>query len=441
MLNINDDNIKFIITEFDYWNFIECHNLKLQNQTFKIINDADITLDFIDNINLENYKLQVRETRKCLLVGLTNTYKKYLENIETNNIFCEHYTEIYKNFIILMNKICEDIGFHYNYEKYFVTYKSKIMKDINHTRTEIYKLINLQNVYYKNRVYYDTDWNEIIHINLKNDHELCKANKSYITNKPTEIHIKDNILCLDYFYDHYNFGEFIDVLKRLLYIDESIPDIKLLRLRRTDVKDIDYYFSKFDFIKETLKLIQWNDVTTTFKLDNVYINTCCSKICRNYISKMTAFLINEKFNTCELSNEKLKLFLYRDKKRQSVNNKYFFDELHKRNFIFINGSETLEQIIYFFTNASIIVGEHGSLFQNTYFCKRHPFIIEISPLKFGDHMVFHGHSVQREYIHLLFFLDAINLENEIEGSRGPLHIKYDDITLNKILKIIDTIII
>lgn len=71
VLNINDNNIKFIITEFDYQNFIECHNLKLQNQTFKIINDADIT------------------------------------------------------------------------------FKSKIIKDINCTRTEIYKLINLQNVYYK----------------------------------------------------------------------------------------------------------------------------------------------------------------------------------------------------------------------------------------------------------------------------------------------------
>lgn len=436
---LNKNNVKFIKLENKNW---EKLLLKTTNNTWI----ENLSEKFLDEINEKDYTKKIKPHYQHLIESQKNAYKNSLCGTYTESIDINNFTELFTK----ISEILKQIEFNHDYINYFKTYKLKLYDNINDIRTESYNLIQLNNIIYKNKTFYDAVENIILNKNLNYDYEISKFAPRDYSKKLVIKSIDTDVFFLDYTFDHYNFGEFIDVLRRLLYLKISdikkynITKINLLSLKRTDVISIDYYFKKFNFIENNENIIDWANINQKIILNkNVYINTCKTNfnIYRNYISKTTSFLMNEIFNPYEIdSNVKYKLFLSRDKtKRESVNKQYFYDELLKRNFVFLNGSESLDTIQKYFTNASIIVGEHGSLFQNIYFCKLNPFIIELSPVKFGDHMIFLLNSLNLGLNHLLFFLEAVNLENETEGRRGPLHLKYDDYTVNKILTLIDSV--
>jgi capsular polysaccharide biosynthesis protein len=51
----------------------------------------------------------------------------------------------------------------------------------------------------------------------------------------------------------------------------------------------------------------------------------------------------------------------------------------KYNFIILNGTESLEVTINYFTNAKIMLGAHGSLMKNMIWSKKNPILIELCP--------------------------------------------------------------
>lgn len=435
-----NDNVKFIKLKDKIWE-------KLLSKTLNNTWVENITEKFIENINHANYTKMIRSHYQYLIEFKHNAYKTSLEfNHDKLQTTDDDFTELFNN----IAEICKQINFDYDYKKYFNIYKLKIFNNINDIKIESFNLIKLNDIIYENKTFYDNNKNEIANQKLLNDYEIANFKSRDYAKKLVTTFVTNDVFYIDYTFDHYNFGEFIDVLKRLLYVKKSdlekyhISKTDLLSLKRTDVIDINYYFKQFNFIENNKNIIDWANINQQIILpNNTYINTCSANfdIYRNYISKTTSFLMNEYFNKHDIQHDlKYKLFLSRDgTKRESVNKKYFYDELLKRNFIFLNGSESLDTIQKYFTNASIIVGEHGSLFQNVYFCKSNPFIIELSPVKFGDHMIFLLNSLNLGLNHLLFFLEAINLENEVEGRRGPLHLKYNDETVNNILTIVDNI--
>lgn len=435
-----ENNVFLIKIKENYWNSLICHNNLIKTNTYKLKNMQKITFDFLCDINLKNYTSLISDSRIFIVNGQLNIYKKLLLETKEQNLANENQCTVQKNFYDLINSICEKFLGDFNYEDYHKITLLQSNSNINLFKTEIYELMNLNNVIYENKTFYDASHQKLNIKDIENDYEMRHyKQRTYLKDK-IEITLNSNVLVLDYIYDHYNFGEFVDVLKRLIYLKNTRDlNLEIMRLEKTDVKEIENYFNKFDFKLNTNK-INWN-YNKSYKIKNCYVNICKSKICRNFISDTTRFFLNKLFNSHELNlNLKYKLFLSRGTgKRFSINNEYFYSELLKRGFVFLNGSESLNAIQKHFTNASIIVGEHGSLFQNVYFCKKNPLIIELSPTKFGQHMPFMGNSTQMGFLHLIFFLEAINLENEIEGTRGPLHLKYNDDTVNKILTLIDCV--
>lgn len=437
-------NVTLISIKNKYWNTLVSHNNKIM--TYNIIHNDEIDFNFLTNINQGNYVENITEKYKYLVKKLFHkAYEKYLSQTNTNTVHNCDMCEFFEKMDSIMNKI----EFEHGYEEYFNMYMLDFIDDINTVKTEPYNLTNITDVIYQKKTFYDLNMNEICNKNLLEDYEISAFAQTTCDKKLIKREIKNDVLYLDYTYNHYNFGEFIDVLKRLLYLKSSdfkkysISKLDVLSLKRTDVKDIDFYFNKFDFIENNHKILDWANVNQQLLLSNVFVNTTTKHIGRNHITKMTCFLMNKKFNPFQPDpNLKYRIFLSRDGvRRESVNKEYFYNQLSNRGFIFLNGSESLETLQKYFTNACVIVGEHGSLFQNIYFCKKSPFIIELSPIKFGSHMIFQQNSKNIGLTHLLFFLEAVNLEGEIEGKRGPLHIRYDDKIVYKLLSIIDSVVI
>jgi len=293
---------------------------------------------------------------------IKNQYANYKSFIyEINNVFIPTNDEINKNFYNLINLILNSFLENFNYEEYHKITILKTNSNINAFKTEIYESIELENVIYENKTFYDNEKKELCINEIKNDYEMKHFKKrEYLKNK-TYIKIENNVVILDYIYDHYNFGEFVDVLKRLIYLKKTNNLSEMMTLEKKDVKNIEYYFEKFD-LKLNCNKINWNK-NDTFQFKKCYLNVCKSNISRNFVSATTRFFINKLFNPFQCNvNLKYKLFLSRGSgKRFSINSEYFYAELMKRNFIFLNGSESLDTIQKYFTNACIIVGEHGSL--------------------------------------------------------------------------------
>ncbi len=65
---------------------------------------------------------------------------------------------------------------------------------------------------------------------------------------------------------------------------------------------------------------------------------------------------------------------------------------YKYNFIVLNGSETREETQFYFTNASIMLGVHGSLMKNMIWCQRNPIFIELAPYT-RSHFCFGGNAI------------------------------------------------
>jgi capsular polysaccharide biosynthesis protein len=62
-----------------------------------------------------------------------------------------------------------------------------------------------------------------------------------------------------------------------------------------------------------------------------------------------------------------------------VNEEILMNSLKNQGFVVLDGSESLEEQIFYFTNASIIVGVHSSLMKNMVWCKKNPIFVDLCP--------------------------------------------------------------
>ena len=82
----------------------------------------------------------------------------------------------------------------------------------------------------------------------------------------------------------------------------------------------------------------------------------------------------------------------------------------KYNFIVLDGSESLENTMHFFTNAKIMLGAHGSLMKNMIWSKKNPILIELCPPT--RHDCFYGNATNLGFF-TLFILTDTNKKEEI----------------------------
>ena len=356
---------------------------------------------------LTNYKNQLEIIN--YLDKNDNIYSKIIDNNQIESI--EYYSKLLEdfdvffkeNFLEIMN--FKDFANIYSFESVGQIYMSFISNNIV-----------LENVYYINKCWFDKDKNPLILEDFYKDFEYKEfKNNSYInyiadiSNSTIFQKINKESMFLDYIYGFYNFGEFWDIIKRLLITDKK--ELPLFHLSYNRVTEIEYYFNKLNFKYPTIYQKTEND-GKLYYFNKINISTITGNLCRGQIDKFFAYNFNKILNSEKLIDKSYNIYLARSKFGRSIQNeKVIVDILkEKYNFIVVDGSEKLEDIIHYFTNAKIILGAHGSLMKNLIWSKKNPILIELCP--YTRHDCFYGNAIGCGFFSLFFVVDC-NEKEEI----------------------------
>jgi len=407
------------------------HNYFYTNKLNNILINEQKILDIYDKINVP---LMNFNEKKCNMYNrrdwLIPNYKNYLIKkqkivdiiyyIDKLNEVSEYIREnktietidYYKNLMEIMNELLEN-----NISKFSEIMNLKDFSEIysfdksDHIYSTFYsKNIVLENVYYINKCWFDQYKNPLIIDEFNNDieyKEYCICNHSNviiknISNLNIFKEIKEEVMFLDYIYGFYNFGEFWDVINRLIVSEKK--DLPLFHLSYNRITNIEYYFEKLKFYFPTQYQTRENN-KKLYYFHKINISTVVG-MCRGYIDKFYAYHFNKVLNKQEKSENLYNLYLARGSYGRSIQNEKEIVNIlkNKYNFIILNGSETLQETIHYFTNAKIILGAHGSLMKNMIWCKKNPVFIELCP--YTRHDCFAANSINCGFTTFFFVTDC-----------------------------------
>jgi hypothetical protein len=368
----------------------ECFKERLNsnlNNCHKIINiikefDEDLYNEVIDNKSIND-------------INIYNILLDEIYNFLINNI------DIYKNEI--------------NFKEYCNMYKLDVNNFIY--KNCISKNIMLEDVYYIHKCWFDKDKNPLFIKEINQDFEYkdyirsCEKQITDITEMCVYQDIKEEVMYLDYRYGFYNFGEFWDVIKRLLVTKKK--NLPLFHLTHNRINNINYYFNKLNFQFPTM----YQKTERSFKLyhfNKINITTIGSGGCRGYIDKYFGYNFNKLFNPSDVIDKSYNIYLARGPYGRGIinENKIVDILINKYNFVVLNGSENLENIIHYFTNAKIILGAHGSLMKNMIWSKKNPILVELCPPKRAN-LDMHGNAYSLGFIPFFFLVDSNDKEEII----------------------------
>ncbi len=297
------------------------------------------------------------------------------------------------------DNICNSSEF--DFKTFFSCYAVPCMTGAWFGGKTIHQTVTFNNVYYRNKGFYNADGSFFDISEISQDIEYKDYNKTkLVIDTENAIQVSESVLFLDYIYDFYNFGEFWDIIKRLIYFNKEEP-VELYGLSQNRILNIEKYFSAFKitYPPKYCRDYKYTDVLTetnkgsTYFFKKLYITTI-NNSCRGEINPWSAFKMNELFNPHEVSEKGYNLYLTRGKeKRGIVNEEHIIQNLLGLGFIILDGSETLDKQMYYFTNAKIIIGAHGSLMKNIVWCKKNPLFIELFPPT-RSHLCFIGNAQQ-----------------------------------------------
>ena len=256
---------------------------------------------------------------------------------------------------------------------YSFPYFGRIMPCIHNVNTVVFN-----DVYYKNKQWYDADKKPLILDDYDNDFEYRFFPKKEHTDITSDevVEVSKEVLYLDYIYGFYNFGEFWDILKRLLYVKSK--NMPLFRLERNRVTDITVYFQKFDSDYSSHVLCKPN---TLYHFQSIHMCSLRGGT-RGIMDRFFTYQLNRIMNPEPPVPFSYRIYMTRGSfGRSIVNEGPLIDFLkEKHNFVIMNGSETRAETMYYFTNASLMLGAHGSLMKNKVWCKKNPIFVELTPL-------------------------------------------------------------
>lgn len=375
--NVNTENIlelyNKISVPFENYPNTACYSSR--NRIFNTIKDnintQNIAIQNIKKFDKENNVYEIIIQSPSVLLEKVDFYNKLLNDI---NDFLNENINCFKNKIVDFKEFAR----LYNFEN------DRLIK-ANH----ILNNIILENVYYINKQWYDQSKNlidvpefyqDFEYIGYKNHYENKRWENAIldITNVSIFQEIKEEVMFLDYLYGFYNFGEFWDVIKRLIVSKKK--NIPLFHLKNNRITNIEYYFEKLQFVYPSnyLKCERNNKLYFFHKIN---INILKNVSYRGGIDKYFAYQFNKLLNPSLESEKSYNVYLSRGENGRSIiNEEQILNVLkNKYNFIVLNGRESLEQTIYYFTNAKIILGAHGSLMKNMIWCNNNPLLIELCP--------------------------------------------------------------
>jgi hypothetical protein len=354
-------------------------------ELFNKLNTGDFTK--IRNPNFVN--LSIKNYNDMMVEYLSNNQDK----VDSLN-FTQYVNDV--------QQILNDNQIIFDYQKFYNIYK---LHHGNGCDTITKNEITLKNITYQNTNWYDEN-NNSISKTLKDDFEYkyhdYKENDCKIIRK-----FDDNFVSLNYIYDFYNFGEFWDVCIRLHHMPKNK---KLILMSTNRIDNIEYYFKKMGFDYNNSVFI--DNKQGGFNFNSVTF-TKLGGFCRGYLDNFNAFILNNTFNEKEINNNNYKIYLSRGKfGREIIDEQVLINKLKTLGFIILDGSETLQEIQEFFTNATFILYPHGSLVKNCIYCKKNPILIELAPVS-RCHLCFTRNSVNMKFNTTIFFVDTDDNERII----------------------------
>ena len=448
---IKDKNIVLIKSEQDYELFFQTHLLRHDYFYKNKIHETDKIMENYNNISVpfDKYPTMTMYNRKDwfknnLINGITIcekqleiinyldendvVYSKIRENKQIETI--EYYNKSLEDFDSFFKQHFSDVmdfkefASMYSFEKVDQIYMSFISNNIV-----------LENVYYINKCWFDKDKNPLELQDFYKDFEYREfKNNSHvkyvtdISNIPIFQTINKEVMFLDYVYGFYNFGEFWDVIKRLIVSDKK--GLPLFHLKHSRVTEIDYYFNKLNFNFPTNYQKTEND-GKLFHFNKINISTITGNLCRGHIDKFFAYNFNKTLNPIKAIDKSYNIYLARSKFGRSIQNEESIVNVlkDKYRFIVLDGSEKLEDTIHYFTNAKIILGAHGSLMKNIIWSKKNPILIELCP--HTRHDCFYGNAIACGFFSLFFVVEC----------NGKEEIVLSDTQIEELYKLINNLLI
>lgn len=379
--------INFYYSQVNFESALLAHNqlkdrfafkFNLRQKFISLYEKISLSADQVNNKLLTlNKKLNVTNLNNAIQRCKNENFVSY-SKLSNNNVDLTPLVEFINSNI---NWSCE-----FNFKEFFNIYS--IPKHHRLVDRACYKTVVFENVYYRNKGFYKKDGTFFDIKEISQDIEYKDYNKLPLKlDTENAIQVTEPVLFLDYIYDFYNFGEFWDIVKRLIFFDNQ-EKVEIFGLSQNRILNIKNYFSKFELTyppkycrdyKHTDVFTETNKGSTIFfskVLFSVIQNTA-----RSTVDPWFAFEINNKFNASTLSNKKYNVYLSRGSMKRGVLNeeKLLNTLLQNFNFIVLDGSESLEEQQYYFTNANLIIGAHGSLMCNTIWCLSNPIFIELTP--------------------------------------------------------------
>ena len=393
---------------FNLWNEISVPFDKYPKMIMYSIKDT-----FIHNLNSD---LKLCDETICNIKQLDKTQKLYNDIIEYKPIeTLEYYNTLLEmiNIFLIENVEYFNNG-EANFKEYSVNYILKKSHQIYNSATS--KNITLENVYYMNKYWFNKD-KQLLTINdfymdfeyreFTNHFENKDFNKN-IDTIPIYQEVTEEVMFLDYIYGFYNFGEFWDVIKRLLL--SNVKNLPLFHLTHNRITNIDYYFNKLEY-KYPTKYQKKERENKLYYFHKINIPSVIGGY-RGAIDNYFGYHFNKLLNKSKMIDKTYNIYLARSNFGRSILDEHVIVNIlkEKYNFIVLDGKETLEETMHYFTNAKIILGAHGSLMKNMIWAKKNPVLIELCPQ--SRHDCFYGNAHGLGFF-TLFILTDSNEKEEI----------------------------
>jgi hypothetical protein len=407
-------------------NYFYKNKITNTNEIFNLWNDISVPFDkypnmimysrkdmFINNLNAD---LNICDETINIIKKIDKTQNLYSDIIEYKPIEkIEYYNTLLDKINTFLTKNVEYFNNgEVNFKEYSVNYifkKSHIIYN-----SFISKNITLENVYYMNKCWFDKNRQPLLINDFNIDFEYRQfiehfENKNFNKNiDSVSIYqeVTEEVMFLDYIYGFYNFGEFWDVIKRLLI--SNVKNLPLFHLTHNRITNIEYYFNKLEY-KYPTNYQKRERENKLYYFHKINISTISGTF-RGAIDNYFGYHFNKLFNQTKICDKSYNIYLARSNFGRNIQDEEKIVNVlkEKYNFIVLDGKETLEETMHYFTNAKIILGAHGSLIKNMIWAKKNPVLIELCPPT--RHDCFYGNAQGLGFFPL-FILTDTNEKEEI----------------------------
>jgi Glycosyltransferase 61 len=236
----------------------------------------------------------------------------------------------------------------------------------------------------------------------------------------------------------YPYGHFLDYLQKLFVIDKRKYSGRLILHSRSYSTNNFYDHFNACGISNDMLFECRHDFPTIFVKKLVYVapfypTTLTHETSEWIVEKYINYFSTSgyaKFIKSKDKDQNFLLFLDRHKVRPGSRSIINYDEIlewvKSKGFIILDGSETIAEIVLYFSQAKFIFGAHGSLFANNIFAPKDCIIAEFCSSKRIDKTFANKHKRCLNYNHLIseaddnnnVFIDIKSLESYLHSSES-----------------------